>query len=109
MSQHITKQPNGKYAIFSTVVDSFVAYDATREDVFAHFRSLAIESSDRATERGLLRADSPHSIQGFNDDIDTMRIVHGDAEADKYRTLLSEGAPDAPECKCGVTNSEQGV
>ena len=33
MGQQIIKQPDGKYAIFSTVVDDFVALNCTRRDI----------------------------------------------------------------------------
>ena len=33
MGQQIIKQPDGKYALFSSVVDGFVALNCTREDI----------------------------------------------------------------------------
>lgn len=33
MPQQIIKQPDGKYAIFSTVVDGLVATDCTRQEI----------------------------------------------------------------------------
>lgn len=37
MPQRIVKQPNGLYAIWSTVVDDFVLIDATRKEIVDHF------------------------------------------------------------------------
>ena len=37
MGQQIVKQPNGLYAIFSSVVDGFVAYDLDRTDVLEYW------------------------------------------------------------------------
>lgn len=33
MANQIIKQPNGKYAIYSTVVDGFLLMDASRDDI----------------------------------------------------------------------------
>ena len=35
MAHQIVKQPNGLYAVWSTVVDDFVMEDATMEDIIA--------------------------------------------------------------------------
>ncbi len=44
MGWEIIKQPNGHYAVWSTVVDAFNAFNATREEVIDHF----VERSGRA-------------------------------------------------------------
>lgn len=80
MGQHIVKQPNGKYAIFSSIVDQFIAYDASVQECYAHFREHAITECDRRTARSLELADA--SADRFMDDIRRIRSVHGDAEAD---------------------------
>lgn len=33
MSQQIIKQPNGKYCLFSSIVDNITHYDMTKEDI----------------------------------------------------------------------------
>ncbi len=37
MSQQIVKQPDGMYAIWSTVIDDFVVVDATKEEIIREF------------------------------------------------------------------------
>jgi hypothetical protein len=37
MSEQIIKQPNGKYCIFSSVVDSVTKYNATEEEIIADY------------------------------------------------------------------------
>lgn len=91
MGQHIVKQPNGKYAIFSSVVDDFIAYDATPEEIAGHFRQEAIENSDRQTARGITSADHFADAR-FATEIETVRRIHGDAMADEYVELLSKAS-----------------
>lgn len=47
MARSIVKQPNGLYAVFSSVVDDFVATDATEEELI---EMLIQEQKDRITE-----------------------------------------------------------
>lgn len=89
MGQHVTKQPNGKYAIFSSVVDSFIIYDATPEEVYEHFRQMAGQESDRQTKRSLERADHLGESR-LVEDLETVATIHGQPEADKYREMLSK-------------------
>ncbi len=95
MPRYPVKQPNGKYAIFSTVVDHFIAYDATPEEIMESFRQEAITESDRVTARGLKRADDLGAAR-FDESIETVRLIHGDKVADEYMALLT-GTPHAGE------------
>lgn len=45
MGRQIIKQPNGKYAIWSTVSDSVIAWDGTKEEIINYF---AEEAKQRA-------------------------------------------------------------
>lgn len=106
MGQHIVKQPNGKYAIFSSVVDHFIAYDATPEEIAAHFRQESIENSDRQTARGITSADHFADAR-FATDIETVRRIHGDKEADGYLALLTAAeTPDADGLKARMEAAE---
>lgn len=66
MGQHIVKQPNGKYAIFSSKRAHFIAYDATPEEIRELRRAEAIEESDRFTKRGMDRAEAGHGFTGMD-------------------------------------------
>lgn len=88
MPQHITKQPNGKYAIFSSVVDDFVVYDATPEECYEHFRQQAVEESDRRTKQSLDIANQ--CKDRFGKDIDIVRRIHGDEQAEKRLEMMQE-------------------
>lgn len=96
MGHYIVKQPNGKYAIFSSVVDHFIAYDATPEQINMHFRLLAMAEADRQTKRGLADADR-FGIERLHKYLNTVRVIHGDATADEYASMLYE-TPTAASC-----------
>ncbi len=56
MSDRVFKQPNGNYAIFSSVVDGFTLYDATADDIIEHYVKLATEEARGMARRALDRA-----------------------------------------------------
>lgn len=43
MSHQIIKQPDGKYAIWSIVIDDFILLDVCGDDVVKHFQEQAIQ------------------------------------------------------------------
>ncbi len=53
MGRQIVKQPNGKFCIFSTYVDSVIAYDLTSEDVIDFYVEAAAEEAKRQTNQRL--------------------------------------------------------
>jgi hypothetical protein len=57
MGHQIIKQPDGLYAIFSSVVDSWIVYDATRQDVIDYYAEKAAEDARRSAARTLDQVD----------------------------------------------------
>jgi len=57
MGQQIIKQPNGKYALWSYIVDDFVLLDATPEEII----KARIKTESRIIERSVMRV-----IEGLN-------------------------------------------
>lgn len=47
MGHQIIIQPDGKLAVFSSVVDSWILYDATPDELIAYYLDLEIEISKR--------------------------------------------------------------
>lgn len=47
MGKQIIQTPNGKYAIFSTVIDDFVAFNGTKEEVLEYFKAEAAKKAER--------------------------------------------------------------
>ena len=51
MGHQVIKQPDGLYAIFSSVVDSWIVYDATRQDVIDYY----VEQAEKDTREKVRR------------------------------------------------------
>jgi hypothetical protein len=81
MGQQIIKQPNGKYAIFSSIVDLFIGANLTKEEVIDFFVE---EEAKRITERineileQLERGEKPYLqfTQTLDEALKTMEEVH---------------------------------
>ncbi|KFG02578.1 hypothetical protein IQ62_01140 [Streptomyces scabiei] len=61
MGQQIIKQPDGRLAVFSTVVDAFIVVDATPEEILDWRAEEAAKDARRDTQRQLdhVLADEP--------------------------------------------------
>jgi len=84
MAWRILKQPNGKLARFSDVVDDFTHFDMTEEEAIELCRKSmgerdAKEKVSRAEENG----------KHFLDEIDTIKIVHGKKRSEECKIELS--------------------
>ena len=53
MGQQIIKQPDGRLAVFSTVVDAFIIVDATPEEILDWRAEEAAAEARRTTQRQL--------------------------------------------------------
>lgn len=93
MGRQIIKQSNGKYAVWSSIVDNFVYYDCIREDLIEAF----VEEAKRDIEKNVddvlekLRSDEKPYYQftmTLEEAIVVVRNVHGAREASKIRELL---------------------
>ncbi len=93
MANRAVKQPNGKYAQFSDVVDHFTYVNCSREELWAIYRD---EFGAGIATAKLDRADA--SPERFSEEIATIRFRHGDAEADATAAYLSctDGSALAP-------------
>lgn len=49
MSHQIIKQPDGKFCVWSSVVNGLVVTDATAEDLANHYAEIAAEDTRRRT------------------------------------------------------------
>ncbi len=45
MGKQIIKQSDGKYCIWSTIVDDILFYDMTKKEVYDHFKQCAIKDA----------------------------------------------------------------
>ena len=93
MGKQIIKQPNGLYAIWSSIVDDFIYYDCVREDLIEAFVEEAKKDIERNVDNILekLRSGKKPYYQftkTLEEAIVTVRDVHGAREASKIRKLL---------------------
>ena len=87
MARQIIRQPNGKFAIWSTIIDNFIMWDATEEEYIA-FRI------EEETER--IKVEIPEIIKKLNSgervgyydytwesSLERIKEVHGEKEVAK--------------------------
>jgi hypothetical protein len=87
MGRVLVKQPDGKWAVWSTIVDDFVFLGCDEADLFAIDVSEAAHMSARDTERRLERW---HGLRSWEDCLEERRRIHGN-EPD-FRDDLFDGA-----------------
>ncbi|MFJ5984360.1 hypothetical protein [Lentzea sp. NPDC092896] len=61
VGNQIIKQPDGKYAVFSSITDTIIFWDATHDEVVQFFVDRAAEDTRRSVEKVLahVAADNP--------------------------------------------------
>ncbi len=84
MSHILIKQPNGKYAIYSVVIDDIISINHTEESLINFYL-------EREKER--LKKEIPKRVKRINDDIlqeclTDIEIYHGKQKSEKIKTLL---------------------
>lgn len=80
MGWRVVEQPNKKLAVFSSIVDDFIAINCTRADVTDIFVEAAVAEAKRAAERVLAG-----SLAGFTDCVLTIETAHGAELAEERR------------------------
>lgn len=92
MGRQIIKQPNGKYSVFSTVVDGLIYADMTEEDLVEAFiaeERKTISAKVRDIINQLEEGGKPYFqfTMDAKDTLETIKRVHG-AESDEYQEAL---------------------
>jgi hypothetical protein len=93
MSRQIIRQPNGKYCIFSSIVDNVTHYDMSVEDIIEEW---ANESKNKIVEdvknivSKLENNEQPYYqfTQSFDDMLSLIKEIHGENESDKIKSLI---------------------
>jgi hypothetical protein len=49
MPQHVIQQPDGRWCVFSTIVDAITVFDATEDEIIDYFADRAAEDARRST------------------------------------------------------------
>jgi len=82
-------QPNGLFARFSDIVDHFTHVNLTEHELFEVY----YDEFGRETANGKVQR-AKENPGRFDDEIDTIRFVHGPLEADRTREFLSRTSTD---------------
>lgn len=82
MGQQIIKQPNGKYALFSSIVDDFVLIDAEPQDIIDEWvgkYKLDMEKKVAEIVAALEKGEKPYYqfTMSFDEAVKTVKHHHG--------------------------------
>ena len=95
MANQIIKQPNGRYAVWSTIIDDFICMDVDRDELIEMFvekeRRNITERVDR--KLGMIADGQPAYRQftkTFDDCVNIIRDCHGDQAYLRIRSRLAK-------------------
>lgn len=67
MGDQIIRQPDGRYAVFSTATDTIHVYDATEGEIVKYFADVAAEQARREARRILGHVSAGEAWRYFED------------------------------------------
>lgn len=96
MGRQIVRQPNGLYAVWSSVVDNFVLLDATESEVVEELAANAVEQLRKDVRRIVAQLEigqRPYHqfTKTFEECVAIIRDLHG--EGDETLKLIAELEP----------------
>lgn len=92
MGRQIIKQPNGKYCIFSSIVDNVIMCNATEQDIIdfrvkEHTEKIAKEIKEIIAD--LDKGKKPyHFAKSYTEMLETIEDIHGKEEAENVRKVI---------------------
>ena len=94
MGRQIIKQPNGGYAVFSTIVDDFILLDATEKDIINERLETERERITKDVHDVIEKLEAgtkPYYqfTQTWEEALDTIREVHGEEEVQEIHKMLT--------------------
>ena len=83
MGHQIIKQPNGKFGIFSSVVDDFVLINATEQDIVDFYTEKTIRETRLRVAQTILALENGEKpaaqfTKTFDEALDWIEEVHGE-------------------------------
>ena len=98
MPRRVVRQPNGLFAMFSTIVDDFVIYGMSEEQAYQEcHRDMGVLEARAKVLRGMNDEDEGgrkgDGLSRWRDCLDTIRIVHGGKAAREREAELSRPVP----------------
>jgi hypothetical protein len=93
MGRQIIKQPNGKYCIFSSIVDNITHYDMSVDDIIEEWVNEAkedIKKRVKDTVSKLEAGEQPYFqfTKSYEEMLSTIKEIHGKEECDKVKSFL---------------------
>lgn len=93
MAKQIIKQPNGKYCLFSSVVDSVTCYHMSEQDIINEFvkeSRAEIESNVRKIISELDKGGKPYYqfTKSYNEMLQTIKEINGAEEVNTIRKAI---------------------
>lgn len=100
MGQQIIKQPNGKFCIFSSIVDSVIGCDMEEQDIVNELiieldnerddRIIEIKNKVKKIISKLNEGDRPYFqfTMTYEEMLQKIKEIHGDEEAEKIRNEI---------------------
>jgi len=95
MGRQIIKQPNGKYCVFSSIVDNVISYDMTEEEIINEFVAEAREDMEKRVKDIIAQLNNNEKpyyqfTYSYEKMLKTIENIHGKEEADKIRKIIGE-------------------
>jgi hypothetical protein len=95
MSYQIIKQPNGKYCVFSSVIDNVIHYDMTAEEIIEErikeYRERITEEVKKEIEKVEARVFKPSRyINDYADMLNHIKGIYGEKEIAELKVLLED-------------------
>ena len=106
MGRQIIKQPNGKFCIFSSIVDNFTHYDMSEKEIVELWANKEKENIAKIVKENikkLERGEKPYYqfTKTFEESLYIIEQVHGKEEMQNIKKLFSNQAPRAKKNKDG--------
>jgi len=93
MGRQIIKQPNGRYCIFSSIVDNVTHYNMEPKDIIKEWvkdEAEAVAKRVNLVIERLSSGEKPYSqfTKSFDEMINLIMEIHGDKEADNVSKMI---------------------
>lgn len=97
MADQIIKQPNGRYCIFSSVVDNITYYNMNKEDIIElRIKQYRQDITKKITEtvEALDKGEKPYYqfTRSYDQMLNDITAIHGKKESKKVNNLITKDA-----------------
>lgn len=99
MGRQIIKQPNGKYCIFSSVVDNVTFYNMTQDEIIDEWTKEAREDIERKVKDIVSKIENNEKpyfqfTKNYDEMIEEIKEIHGNKEGNKIKKLIELSSND---------------